>query len=116
NLFAMAEFNRYCKPFSGALQSVEPAIVIPFATSINFGQNFFGWPLAGGDNTYSSTPFATKVRSVGVWFANYNNLSLANTPHVYLVPVGEDAMRSPGRSDIRSRGSISQAPPVSFRL
>jgi hypothetical protein len=117
NLLTMPEFKRYCIPFQPQ-QAVEPAIVIPFSTSINFGQNFFGWPLGGGDNTYDSTHFATKIRSVGVWFANYNNVALVSTPHVYLIPVGEDVMRSPSASvgDIRQWKILDQALPVPFPL
>jgi hypothetical protein len=117
NLLLMPEFKRFCIPFQPQLP-VEPAIVIPFSTSINFGQNFFGWPLGGGDNNYDSTHFATKVRSVGVWFANYNNVSLASTPHVYLIPVGEDVMRSPSANvgDVRQWRILDQALPVPFPL
>jgi hypothetical protein len=117
NLLTMPEFKRYCIPFQPQ-QAVEPAIVIPFSTSINFGQNFFGWPVGGGDNTYDSTHFATKIRSVGVWFANYNNVALVSTPHVYLIPVGEDVMRSPSANvgDIRQWKILDQALPVPFPL
>ena len=97
NVLDLPEFRQYCLPFYPQ-QAEEPAIVIPFSTGIYFGQNFFGWPAGGGDNTYNSANFATKIRSVGVWFANYNNIQgggLINTPHVYLVPVGMDIMRSP---------------------
>ncbi len=96
NLFDLPEFQRYCIPFTPS-QPVEPGFVIPFSTTINFGQNFFGWPLGGGDNSYDSSHFATKIRSVGVWFANYDNTSLANQPRVYLIPVGSDVMTSPPR-------------------
>jgi hypothetical protein len=117
NLLTMPEFKRFCIPFQPQLP-VEPAIVIPFSTTINFGQNFFGWPLGGGDNNYDSTHFATKIRSVGVWFANYNNLAMASTPHVYLIPVGEDVMRSPSSNvgDIRQWKILDQALPVPFPL
>ncbi|HXI52664.1 MAG TPA: hypothetical protein VNH84_14210, partial [Candidatus Saccharimonadales bacterium] len=43
NLLDMPEFQRYCIPFQPML-AVEPGIVIPFSTTVNFGQNFFGWP------------------------------------------------------------------------
>ncbi|MBE0540504.1 MAG: hypothetical protein IH623_03875 [Verrucomicrobia bacterium] len=119
NLRTMPEFQRHCIPFSPT-QPAEPAIVIPFATTINFGLNFFGWPAGGGDNDYDSTKFATKVRSVGVWFANYNNLGggMINTPRVYLVPVGLDVMRSPsqGQPYIREWRILDQALPVPFPL
>jgi hypothetical protein len=119
NVLELAEYQRHCIPFTPALP-VEPAIVIPFATTINFGLNFFGWPAGGGDNDYDSTKFATKVRSVGVWFANYNNLGggMINTPRVYLVPVGLDVMRAPSRGTqyIREWRVLDQALPVPFPL
>jgi hypothetical protein len=119
NVLSLPEFQRHCIPFSPR-QATEPAIVIPFSTTINFGLNFFGWPAGGGDNDYDSTKFATKVRSVGVWFANYNNLGggMINTPRVYLVPVGLDIMRSPSQGDpyIREWRILDQALPVPFPL
>jgi hypothetical protein len=117
NLLVLPEFERFCIPFQPQ-QAAEPGIVIPFSTSINFGQNFFAWPLGAGDNTYDSTHFATKIRSVGVWFDNYNNVVLVNTPHVYLIPVGEDVMRCPSGNvgDIRSWTILDQALPVPFPL
>jgi hypothetical protein len=119
NVLALPEFQRHCIPFSPT-QPVEPAIVIPFGTTINFGLNFFGWPAGGGDNDYDSTKFATKIRSVGVWFANYNNLGggMINTPRVYLVPVGLDVMRAPtqGEAYIREWRILDQALPVPFPI
>jgi hypothetical protein len=119
DLLTMPEFQRHCIPFSPT-EPVEPAIVIPFSTTINFGMNFFGWPAGGGDNDYDSTKFATKIRSVGVWFANYNNLGggMINTPRVYLVPVGMDVMRAPtqGAPFVREWRILDQALPVPFPL
>jgi hypothetical protein len=119
DLLTMPEFQRHCIPFSPT-EATEPAIVIPFSTMINFGLNFFGWPAGGGDNDYDSTKFATKIRSVGVWFANYNNLGggMINTPRVYLVPIGLDVMRAPTQSGIyvREWRVLDQAMPVPFPL
>ena len=119
NVLSVPEFQRHCIPFSPT-QPVEPAIVIPFSTTINFGLNFFGWPAGGGDNDYDSTKFATKIRSVGVWFANYNNLGggMINTPRIYLVPVGLDVMRAPtqGEPFVREWRILDQALPVPFPL
>ena len=119
NLLSLPDYQRHCIPFSPT-QPTEPAIVIPFATTINFGLNFFGWPAGGGDNDYDSTKFATKIRSVGVWFANYNNLGggMINTPRVYLVPVGLDVMRAPvqGHPYVREWRILDQALPVPFQL
>lgn len=123
NLLDVPEFKRYCIPFNPT-ETNEPAIVIPFATTIDFRKNFFGHNLAGGDNAYDSTHFATKIRSVGVWFSNYTNLynvgttggGLANQPRVYLVPVGIDSMRVPdGTSEtVRNWSVVDQALPVPY--
>ena len=85
---------------------------------MTFGQNFFGWPLAGGDSSYDSSNFATKIRSVGVWFENYNGRGLSTTPRVYLVPAGMDVMRSPVGSDLATRefAVIDQVLPVPFPI
>jgi hypothetical protein len=119
NLLDLPEFQRYCIPFQPML-AVEPGLVIPFSTTVNFGQNFFGWPAGGGDNDYDSTHFATKIRSVGVWFANYNGLGggMINTPRVYLVPVGNDILRSPTAAlgQIREWTILDQLMPVPFPL
>jgi hypothetical protein len=122
NLLALPEYQRYCVPIPDPANA-EPAIVIPFSTTVTFAQNLFGWPLAGGDNNFDSTTFATKIRSVGVWLANYNNLGsgLANTPRVYLVPVGHDVMRTPPEtttdaSVIREWKVLDQVLPVPFQL
>jgi len=81
--------------------------------------------LAGGDNTYDASHAATKVRSAGVWFTGYNNTfgtngagGLANQPHVYLIPVGEDIMRSPTRNAITVRHwqVIDQAIPLPYNV
>jgi hypothetical protein len=57
---------------------------------------------------------------VGVWFANYNNLGggMINTPRVYLVPVGNDILRSPtgGLGKIREWTIMDQLLPVPFPL
>ncbi|MBA4386929.1 MAG: hypothetical protein C0404_03045 [Verrucomicrobia bacterium] len=120
DLLTMPEFQRYCLPFYPQ-RTKEPALVIPFSTCINFGYNFFGWQTCGGDNSYDSVNFATKIRSVGVWFGNYNNLvssGLANTPRVYLIPVGSDVMRSPTDYTGKTREwtVLDQVLPVPFPL
>jgi hypothetical protein len=125
NVLDVPEFRRYCIPFNPT-EANEPAIVIPFSSTINFRKNFFGRSLAGGDNAYDSTHFATKVRSVGVWFSNYTNLynvgtsggGLANQPRVYLVPAGIDSMRVPDGSSetIRNWAVVDQAMPVPYPI
>ncbi|MCA9423756.1 MAG: right-handed parallel beta-helix repeat-containing protein [Candidatus Omnitrophica bacterium] len=95
------DFRRYCDPLRVIVNSPnpQPGIVIPIETTIQNGLNFFGWPLSGGDSNYSTSNFATKIRSVGVWFNNYNSTATANgltqTPRVFLVPAGADVLRVP---------------------
>lgn len=118
NILALPEFQRYCIPFNPT-QAEEPGLVIPFSTTVNFGHNYFGWLAGGGDNSYDSANFATKIRSVGIWFSNYNNIQgggLLNTPRVYLVPVGTDILRKPlgDRGDIVEFDVVDQALPMPF--
>jgi hypothetical protein len=119
NLLALPEFKRFCLPFNPA-DAAEPALVIPFSTTIEFRKNFFGQELAGGDNAYDSTHFATKIRSVGVWFGNFNNAlnGVANQPRVYLIPVGIDRMRVPSDEleEVRSWQVADQALPMPYPL
>jgi hypothetical protein len=102
NLLDIPEIQQYVRMFVPTLDA-EPGIVIPFETTIHNGKNYFGWPLDGNHSTYNSTNFSTKIRSTGVWFSNYNNLTMSNTPFVYLIPVGNDIMRSPTYSSGKPR-------------
>lgn len=115
NIFDIPEFQRYCIPFDPH-NDVEPGFVFDFSTTIEQGKNYFGWDLAGGDSAYDSTHFATKIRSIGIWFSNYDNTSLAQEPRVYLIPVGADTLRSPGGdgSYHRTWKIIDQVLPVPF--
>ncbi len=124
NLNEVPEFVRYCRSYAN-LTNIEPGLVIPFSSFVIAGKNFFGNDLAGGDNTYDASHAATKVRSAGVWFTGYNNTfgtngagGLANQPHVYLIPVGEDIMRSPTRNAITVRHwqVIDQAIPLPYNV
>jgi hypothetical protein len=113
----LPEFKRYCIPFTSSTNA-EPALVIPFSTFVVAGKNYFGLDLAGGDNAYDPTHQATKIRSAGVWFAGYNNIAdgLANEPRVYLLPVGQDVMRSPTREGLETRNwkILDQALPLPY--
>ena len=95
DLWQIPEFRRYCRPFAPESAGPQPGIVIRFPTTVTYGKNFFGWPLSGGDSAYSTSNFSTRVRSVGLWFQNYNSAGLSSTPRVYLVPTGADILRSP---------------------
>ncbi len=94
DLTTMPEFTRHCRPFSTAEEGPQPGIVIRFSSEINNGVNFFGRPLVSGDHAYSTANFATKIRGFGVWLENYKEAGLATTPRAYLVPVGNDYMRT----------------------
>jgi len=95
---AVPEYQRFCQPVASStpLLVKEPAIVIPFETSIDFAKNFFGKDLAAGDHALDSSYYATKISSAGVKLAGYPQSALGNTPVVYLVPAGLDKMRLPG--------------------
>jgi len=117
DLWEVEEFRRFCRPFAD--EGIrEPGIVIPFSTTVTSRLNFFEWPLGGGDSYYSASNFATKVRSVGIWFSNYNNVGLAQTPRVYLVPAGEDVLRPPSYNtrDIRTWHVVDQKLPLPFPI
>lgn len=104
-----AEFIRHCQPFQSqfGLAAKEPGLIIPFETTIDFAKNLFGNDLAGGDSSYDSTWYATRIAAAGLWFDGYNGKAngyagaaqLAATPVAYLVPVGFDCMRVPGLDD-----------------
>ncbi len=118
DLWAIPEFRRHCRPFAPESAGPQPGLVIRFPTTINFGFNYFGWPLGGGDSAYDSTLFATKVRSAGVWFSDYNGSGLSVTPRLYLVPAGADIMRSPSGNNLETREwrVVDQKIPVPFPI
>ncbi|MBN1672132.1 MAG: hypothetical protein JXR37_13920 [Kiritimatiellae bacterium] len=118
DLWHVPAFKRFCRPFAPENEGAQPAIVIPFSTYVQYGQNFFGWPLAGGDSTYDPTHFATKIRTVGVWFRNYDGQGLSYTPRVYLIPTGLDIMRSPSGDTLSTREwkIVDQKIPVPFPI
>lgn len=118
DLWQVPEFRRYARPFTEESLGRQPGLVIPFSTTVTFGLNFFGWPLAAGDSAYDPSQFATRVRSVGVWFDGYGNLPLSLTPRVYLVPVGADVLRPPTAGDFETRewAVVDQLIPVPYDL
>lgn len=125
DLLSHSEFRRYCLPFqsSTGLKPQEPGLVIPFSTTIDFARNVFGWPLAGNDNAFDSSHYATKIRKLGVRFVGYNQASngvaaLANAPRIYLVPAGFDVMRSPGSGggELLAYNVVDQVVPLPFPI
>ncbi|ETR71243.1 MAG: PA14 domain protein [Candidatus Magnetoglobus multicellularis str. Araruama] len=103
DLWAVPEFRKYCRPFIAEDVGFQPGIVLTFASNILSGKNFFGKKLGGGDHAYDSTNFATKVRSVGMWFDGYDNANLSETPRCYIVPTGSDIMLVPDSMELDSR-------------
>jgi hypothetical protein len=125
NLYEVPEFIRYCRPYNDNT-NIEPALVIPFSTFVVAGKNFFGSDLAGGDNAYDASHATTKIRSAGVWFTGYDPTfntnstgpGLGNEPRVYLLPVGQDVMRSPTRNAVETRSwtVFDQAIPLPYNV
>jgi hypothetical protein len=120
NMLDNEEFRRFCIAPQGSGITPEPALMIPFETSINNTRNFFGWPLAGGDRSYPPTHLAVKIKAAGVGFSNYNSsigTGLSATPYVYLVPAGLDTQRVlTDQLTIRSWQIYDQIIPTPFVL
>jgi len=116
-----------------------PGIILSFSTQVRDGVNFFGQPLMAGDHVFSPTAFATKIRSVGVVLKGYKGMdpcltctfsgpgdvttdhedALSATPYVYLIPVGQDVMRTPPLGDgsgLRSWQVHDHALPLPFNI
>ena len=127
---------RNCLQVANADGSPVPGIVLSFSTTITDGENLFGNALAAGDHSFTSSTFATKLFSVGVCLDGYVGMDnpapgggvvslgsttdpngLAATPYVYLIPVGQDLMRSPPLGDasvIRSWNVDDVAVPLPY--
>jgi len=118
DLWKVPEFRRFCRPFAPESAGPQPGLVIRIPTTITFGLNYFGWPLGPGDSAYDSSRFATKVRSAGIWFSDYNLSGLSQTPRVYLVPAGVDVLRSPSSYTLETRefNVVDQKLPVPFPI
>ena len=111
-------FSRLAQPFD-PMQTKEPGFAIPFQTVIAARMGFFGNELKPGDNAFSSTYFATKIRGVGVWLEGEKG-QMKNRPGVYLIPAGLDYMRVPVRSssseaaEIRAWDVVDQVLPIPY--
>jgi len=118
DLWQVPEFRRMARSFAPESAGPQPGLVIPFDTTVTFGLNYFGWPLGGGDSAYDSSHFATKVRSVGLWFEGYSGAGLSQTPRVYLLPAGADVLRAPNAGDFETREwrVVDQKLPVPFPI
>ena len=114
DLWDVPEFRSLCRPFAAESTGPQPGIVLEFQSNIVSGFNFFGWQLGGGDHAYDSSNYATKVRSVGMWFDGYDNSLLSETPRVYVFPAGMDVMYVPDSEefDCREWSIVDQMLPV----
>ena len=128
NLLDDADVTRHCMQIDTGNGLPVPGLILEFRTTIEDGYNLLGRPLAGGDSHFSPSNFATKIHGVGIGLENYVGMdvistnggsvdgaggaspsdpnapwldpqSLSKTPHVYLIPVGQDIMRSPPLGD-----------------
>jgi hypothetical protein len=124
NYREIPEVRRYCDlPLPNI---VEPGIVIqngpgeqPFGTTVSYLLNVFGWPLGPGDFSFNPTVSATKIRAVKVVFSGYTisgTNALTCSPYVYLIPIGEDVLRSPDVGTPRQWRILDQQLPVPFPL
>ncbi len=118
DLRSLQDFRRFARPFAPEAAGPQPGIVLEFSTNVTFGLNFFGWDLGPGDSSYDSSQFSTRIRSVGAWFADYAGLPLAETPRIYLFPVGADVLRAPAANDFTTREwqIVDQVVPVPFPI
>ena len=143
NLLADQDVQRHCLGINPRNLLTVPGYVIEFSTTIEEGVNFFGQPLMGGDQTYSPSAFANKLRAAGIGFKGYIGMAsptsiggsiespndpgtgfsdpnaLSATPYIYLIPSGMDSMRSPSNTNtdiIRSWMIEDQAVPLPFDI
>ncbi len=122
NILTDPDFMRHCQPpaSANALVLREPGYIIPFSTSINNAENYFGNRLQFGDGQFSSSDYATKIDAVGVDLVGLNQLAGGADvePNIYLVPVGHDYMRSPAGTDraLLSWNVVDQVLPLPYTV
>jgi hypothetical protein len=127
NVLSDPQVAAYCRGLRKADGSAIPGFIIPFSSTVEDGKNFFGLDLAAGDHAYSQSNFATKIAAVGVALPGYIGMvdgestaegALSATPYAYLIPCGNDFMRTPlgDTGDIRSWQVVDQALPLPYNL
>jgi len=118
DLWQVPEFRHMARSFAPEDAGPQPGLVIPFETTVNYGLNFFGHPLGEADHAFDASRFATRIRAVGVALTGYDTLPLSETPRVYLLPAGEDFLRSGGGADgeaaVRQWKVLDQVIPVPY--
>jgi len=135
NLLNDSDVATQCRNIRKPDGSAVPGIIIPFSTTIESGKNFFGLELSGGDHVYSTSSYATVISNAGIVLPGYVGMDasiggppldssnrsfiLSATPYVYLIPCGNDLMRSPPLGDtdtVRTWTVQDQALPLPFNL
>jgi len=137
DITADADVSRLCLQVADPSGAPVPGIILNFSTTVTRGLNLFGQQLAAGDHDFTPSTFATKIFAVGVCLDAYIGMDnpapgggvvhdpstdpngLAATPYVYLIPVGQDSMRSPPLGDagnIRSWNVADIAVPLPFNV
>ncbi len=148
NILEDADVRRFCMQVDPGDGLPVPGIVLTFSTTIADGYNLFGQQLAAGDHAFSPSSFATKIFGVGTALIGYRGmddpaansvavasaggvspaepnssyldpLALSATPYIYLIPVGQDSMRSPPLGDtsaIRTWNVDDVAIPMPFNI
>lgn len=138
DLMADPHVTRYCNNIKLPGAGATPGILIPFSTTINHTDNFFGLPGAAGDHAYTPSSYATKVSSSGIVFKGYIGMdpytfgtpnaggpntshpdALRATPYVYFIPCGYDYMLAPPLGDtgtVRAWAVHDQALPLPYNL
>jgi len=132
-----SDVRRLCLQIGDSSGDPVPGIILTFSTTITDGLNLFGNPLSPVDHAFSPSSFATKIFSAGVCLDGYIGMdnpasggtvtsdpstdpnALAATPYVYLIPVGQDSMRSPPLGDasaIRSWNVDDVAVPLPYNV
>ncbi|UCE61456.1 MAG: hypothetical protein JSU63_06845 [Phycisphaerales bacterium] len=106
-------YRLHCQPMLPVRES-EPAIVIPFGTTVASGINLFGWD-SRGDEILPSDRYAIKIHSANIGFGQaYASPPLNKEVHAYLVPAGTDFMRVPTDGSVREWNVLDQRLPVPF--
>jgi len=133
NLMSDPDVVRYCNNLRKPDGSAVPGFIIPFSTTIQHAQNFFGLPLVAGDHAYTPSNYSTKISSAGMVLKGYIGMdplgggdpvtnhpnSLSSTPYLYLIPCGDDSMLAPPLGDtntVRSWTVHDQALPLPYNL
>ena len=115
DLNTLPEYVTHCRPAGSGAQ---PGLVIRFPTCIEPGRNIFGLQLLAGDHQYSVANFATKIQSLGVQLENYGAAGLSSSPRAYLVPVGNDYLRTSNstRPVVRSWSIVERRIPIPYTI